>query len=157
MVCLGNICRSPLAEGIMKDKLQKQGVPAFVDSAGLIDFHEGEQPDHRSIATARHHGIDITGQRARPFSVKDFGSFDYIFVMDSNNQRDVLAMANDSGDKLKVHMLLNYAGIGTNRSVPDPYYGDMSDFEKVFQLLDQACENITRHFLNSQAGIKISN
>lgn len=156
MVCLGNICRSPLAEGIMKEKLKKQDIPAFVDSAGLINFHEGEQPDHRSISVARKHGIDITVQRARMFSADDFATFDFIFPMDTANKTQILSVASTSEEKQKVQLLLDFAGMGTNRSVPDPYYGNMNDFEKVFLLLDQACENAVSMLMKMQAGIKTS-
>ena len=134
MVCLGNICRSPLAEGILRTKLTTD---FFVDSAGTGGWHAGQSPDERSIATARNYGIDISNQKARKFTVSDFDTFDHIFVMDQSNYKDVLNLAPDDVAKSKVALIL-----GPSKEVPDPYYGDQDGFEKVYQLLDQACEEI---------------
>jgi protein-tyrosine phosphatase len=138
MVCLGNICRSPLAEGIMKDKAQQAGLDWHVDSAGTGDWHTGELPDRRSIQTALAHGIDLTDQRARQFRPHDFDRFDKIFVMDVNNLRDVLRQARSEEDRAKVELMLDQVYPGQERSVPDPYYDD-NGFEEVFQMLDEAC------------------
>lgn len=138
MVCLGNICRSPLAEGIMKDKAQQAGLDWQVDSAGTGAWHTGELPDRRSIQTARAHGIDLTDQRARQFRPHDFDRFDKIFVMDVNNLRDVLRQARSEEDRKKVELMLDQIYPGQERSVPDPYYDD-DGFEEVFQMLDEAC------------------
>jgi protein-tyrosine phosphatase len=135
MVCLGNICRSPLAEGILRSKLS---VEHFVDSAGTIGFHEGEKPDRRSIETAARHGIDISGQRSRPLQKADFQRFDRIYCMDKSNLRDVLSLAENAEQKAKVSLIIE------NTNVPDPYYGSAKDFENVFQMLDEACEEIAR-------------
>lgn len=134
MVCLGNICRSPLAEGILRTKLTSD---FFVDSAGTGGWHAGQSPDERSIATARNYGIDISNQKARKFTVSDFDTFDHIFVMDQSNYKDILNLAPDDVAKSKVALIL-----GPSKEVPDPYYGDQDGFEKVYQLLDQACEEI---------------
>jgi protein-tyrosine phosphatase len=136
MVCLGNICRSPLAEGIMRSKLTTD---YYIDSAGTGGWHAGEAPDKRSIPTARNHGIDISKQSARKFSITDFDTFDVIFVMDQSNYKDVINLAPNEAAKSKVQLLLD-----NSKEVPDPYYGTLEDFEQVYQLLNQACETIAR-------------
>ncbi len=141
MVCLGNICRSPLAEGILRTKLTTD---FFVDSAGTGGWHAGQSPDERSIATARNYGIDISNQKARKFTVSDFDTFDHIFVMDQSNYKDVLNLAPDDVAKSKVALIL-----GPSKEVPDPYYGGQDGFEKVYQLLDQACEEIAIKIKNT--------
>ena len=138
MVCLGNICRSPLAEGILKHKVEQHGMDWEVDSAGTGNWHVGELPDHRSIATARQYDIAITYQRARQFRTADFEHFDRIFVMDTQNYRDVLRLAQNDAQREKVQLILDLTHPGENRSVPDPYWDD-DGFEHVFQLLDAAC------------------
>lgn len=139
MVCLGNICRSPLAEGIMKHKAAEHNLDWIVDSAGTGFWHAGELPDSRSIATARRHGIDITDQRARQFAPADFDRFDRIFVMDNQNLQDVLRLARLDEHRAKVDLILNQLRPGHNNNVPDPYYDD-NGFEEVFRMLDMACE-----------------
>ena len=141
MVCLGNICRSPLAEGIMRSKLSEDFT---VDSAGTGGWHAGELPDKRSIATAKNRGLDITNQRARQFKKNDFEIFDHIFVMDNSNYKDVLALAPNEESKSKVKLILNEIFPNENVDVPDPYYGGQEGFENVFDMLDQACEEIAR-------------
>lgn len=141
MVCLGNICRSPLAEGILKHKIQQRNLPWVVDSAGTGHWHAGEFPDPRSIAVARRHGIDITDQRARQFRPDDFERFDRIFVMDAQNHRDVLRLAQTDAHRTKVQLVLDLTHPGQNRGVPDPYYDD-NGFEEVFQMLDAALEGL---------------
>ncbi len=141
MVCLGNICRSPLAEGIMRSKLSEDFT---VDSAGTGGWHAGELPDKRSIATAKNRGLDITNQRARQFKKSDFEIFDHIFVMDNSNYKDVLALAPNEEAKSKVKLILNEIFPNENVDVPDPYYGGQDGFENVFDMLDQACEEIAR-------------
>lgn len=141
MVCLGNICRSPLAEGILRTKLTTD---FFVDSAGTGGWHAGQSPDERSIATARNYGIDISNQKARKFTVSDFDTFDHIFVMDQSNFKDVLNLAPDDVAKSKVALIL-----GPSKEVPDPYYGGQDGFEKVYHLLDQACEEIAIKIKNT--------
>ncbi len=141
MVCLGNICRSPLAEGIMRSKLSEDFT---VDSAGTGGWHAGELPDKRSIATAKNRGLDITNQRARQFKKNDFEIFDHIFVMDNSNYKDVLALAPNEEAKSKVKLILNVIFPNENVDVPDPYYGCQDGFENVFDMLDQACEEIAR-------------
>lgn len=139
MVCLGNICRSPLAEGILKSKLPDNFT---VDSAGTIDMHQGQKPDFRSIEVAEKHGIDISQQRSRPITTKDLEIFDLIFCMDINNLEDVLKMTKNKQQKEKVQLILPF-----QKNVPDPYYGDKLDFENVFNLLDSACTNLAQNIL----------
>jgi protein-tyrosine phosphatase len=142
MVCMGNICRSPLAEGILKSKVDDKDI--FVDSAGTGGWHIGELPDDRSIQIAEVHQIDITGQRCRKFSINDFDEFDRIYVMDSSNYRDVMALARDDNDERKVEMILNTTHPGSQKDVPDPYYGGENGFKQVFEMLDEACEAIAK-------------
>lgn len=138
MVCLGNICRSPLAEGIMKARAAEAGLPWTVDSAGTGYWHTGELPDRRSIQVGGKYGIDITDQRARQFQPDDFDRFDRIFVMDVNNRRDVLILAKNEEHRSKVSLILDETHPGEDRSVPDPYYDD-NGFEAVYEMLDEAC------------------
>ncbi len=142
MVCLGNICRSPLAEGILKSKLLKPGF--FIDSAGTGAYHVGEHPDRRSIAIARQYGIDISTQKARKFTVDDFDKFDVIYVMDNSNYSNVIALARSEEDKKKVNYILNEVFPGENLDVPDPYYGGDYGFKNVYLMLDEACEIISK-------------
>ena len=134
MVCLGNICRSPLAEGILQSKLP---IGFVVDSAGTIDMHQGKNPDYRSVETGHHYNVDISRQRSRPFTPKDFEEFDHIYCMDQNNLEDVLSVAKSADHRNKVSLILE-----NNQEVPDPYWGEMKDFDHVYQLLDKACERI---------------
>jgi protein-tyrosine phosphatase len=142
MVCLGNICRSPMAEGILRQKIQTSGIRAKVDSAGTGPWHVGESPDRRAQQTARSHGIDISTLRGRQFVRKDFVNYDHIYVMDSSNYRDVLEMANTEEAKSKVEMIMNKAFPNQNLSVPDPYYGGENGFEETFKMIDLACDKI---------------
>jgi protein-tyrosine phosphatase len=139
MVCLGNICRSPLAEGIMKTKVPESFI---VDSAGIISMHEGEHPDKRAIKTAANHGVDISKQRSRPITRTDFETFDKIYCMDTDVYADVVSKAKNEDERQKISLFLEAAGDHKNAEVPDPYWGDMKDFENVFQLLDKGCNAI---------------
>ncbi|HMI07460.1 MAG TPA: low molecular weight protein-tyrosine-phosphatase [Flavobacterium sp.] len=145
MVCLGNICRSPLAEGLLASKLPKDKFT--VDSAGTGHWHVGKQPDERSIAVARKNGLDISAQKGKLFSVKDFDEFDYIYVMDSTNYDDVMRMAKTDAQKSKVKMILNELFPGENVDVPDPYYGLANGFDNVYGMLDEACEIIAKKLI----------
>ena len=142
MVCLGNICRSPLAEGILKSKVDQSTI--FVDSAGTGGWHIGELPDSRSIEIAKQNHIDISDQRCRKFIVNDFEGFDFIYVMDKSNLSDVLSLAKTESHRKKVKMILNIKEVEQAMEVPDPYYGGEKGFEKVFILLDEACEHIAK-------------
>lgn len=139
MVCLGNICRSPLAEGILKEKVDTDSV--LVDSAGTANYHIGKQPDPRSIAVAKKHGIDISMQRCRQFTAEDFKRFDHIFAMDKDNYANIIALAQDDHEKQKVKLLLHQLPT-EDQEVPDPYYGGDDGFEHVYQLIDMACEQL---------------
>jgi protein-tyrosine phosphatase len=141
MVCLGNICRSPLAEGILKSKLSKEFV---VDSAGTANYHIGSSPDIRSVAVARKHGLDISNLRGRQFKVSDFDTFNLIYVMDRSNFQNVTKLARNEDDIAKVKMILNEVYPDKDYEVPDPYYGGNDGFENVYQMLDEACENIVK-------------
>ncbi|MFV8282516.1 low molecular weight protein-tyrosine-phosphatase [Christiangramia marina] len=142
MVCLGNICRSPLAEGILKSKVDPEKV--FVDSAGTGDWHVDSEPDKRSIAIASKNGLDISQQRGRQFSKKDFQDFDHIFVMDNRNFKDVIAMAETDEERQKVHLILEEIFPSENVDVPDPYHGGDQGFENVYMMLDEATDELKR-------------
>lgn len=144
MVCLGNICRSPLAEGILRSKLSNNFI---VDSAGTGGWHDGELPDRRSIEIANKNGLDITNQRARKFTKNDFTDFDIIYAMDNSNLKDILQLAPDENAKSKVHLILNELYPNENKDVPDPYYGQNDGFEKVYNMLDKACSNIAKKIM----------
>lgn len=147
MVCLGNICRSPLAEGILRNKAEQKGLSLFIDSAGTSNYHVGENPDARTIKNAQKHGIDVSKLKARQFTENDFDKFDIIFTMDSSNYADVLSLSRNKKDTNKVEMILNRVYPGTNMSVPDPYFGGEQGFENVYILLDKACEIIAESLL----------
>lgn len=144
MVCLGNICRSPLAEGILRSKLSNNFI---VDSAGTGGWHAGELPDRRSIEIANKNGLDITNQRARKFTKNDFTDFDIIYAMDNSNLKDILQLAPDENAKSKVHLILNELYPNENKDIPDPYYGQNDGFEKVYNMLDKACSNIAKKIM----------
>ena len=147
MVCLGNICRSPLAEGILASKLPKNKF--IVDSAATSNYHVGQKPDKRSIEIARNNGLDISNQRARQFKVDDFYVFDFIFVMDNSNYKDIIQLAPNEILKSKVKLILNSIFINENVDVPDPYFGLENGFSIVYKMLDQACESISNQLQNT--------
>ncbi len=142
MVCLGNICRSPLAEGILATKLDSSKV--IVDSAGTGHWHIGNHPDPRSIAIAKKYGLDISQQRGRQFSASDFAKYDYIYVMDSSNMENVLSLATTKADSAKVSLILDHIFPNENVDVPDPYYGGDLGFDNVYQMLDEVCTIIAK-------------
>ena len=145
MVCLGNICRSPLAEGILRSKLP--GEKYIVDSAGTGNYHIGSKPDKRSIDVARKYGLDITDQKGRQFSTRDFDEFDLIYVMDNSNYENVVKLARNENDIAKVRIILNEVYPNQNYDVPDPYHDTSKGFENVFKMLDEATDNIKEKFL----------
>jgi protein-tyrosine phosphatase len=149
MVCLGNICRSPLAEGLLASKLPKETF--FVDSAGTGNYHIGKQPDQRSILVAKKNGLDITDQKARQFSPRDFDIFDYIFVMDSSNYDNVISLTKDEKQKAKVDMILNHLFPGENVDVPDPYYGLQNGFDMVYEMLDETCDILAKKLIEKHS------
>ena len=148
MVCLGNICRSPLAQGILENKLSNN---FFVDSAGTAAYHIGNKPDKRSISVAKKYNIDISNQRARQFNTSDFDTFDLIFAMDKQNYRDILSLARTEVDKAKVKLILQFLPNTKMEEVPDPYYGEKDGFEFVYQFLDNACDKIVETYLKKEA------
>lgn len=145
MVCLGNICRSPLAEGILASKLPNDKF--LVDSAGTGSWHVGHAPDKRSISTAQKNGLNITNQKGRQFTRADFDAFDYIFVMDSTNYRDVIHLAQNQAQKEKVQLILDAIFPNENVDVPDPYYGVANGFDMVYEMLDEACDVIAQRLI----------
>lgn len=145
MVCLGNICRSPLAEGLLASKLP--AAEFTVESAGTGNWHVGKQPDPRSIAIAKLNGLDISNQKGRQFSAADFDHYDYIYVMDNDNYRDVIALAPNADAKSKVSLILDELFPGENVDVPDPYFGLQNGFETVYAMLDEACDNIAEKLI----------
>ena len=148
VVCLGNICRSPLAEGILKSKLPENFV---IDSAGTISLHEGEHPDKRAVETAAKHGINIGKQHSRPITQKDIEDFDKIYCMDLSVYEDVISLAKNEEQRSKISLFLEEAEIPENNyEVFDPYWSGLDGFEKVYQLLDQASEKIKSKLLNNQ-------
>lgn len=145
-VCLGNICRSPLAEGIMLHLKEKYQLNLHIDSAGTANYHVGEAPDRRTITNAKKNGIDLSALRARQFHVSDFEEFDLIYAMDNNNLTNILAMSKRPEHALKVKLFLNAVYPEKDLNVPDPYYGTEKDFEHVFQLVYTACEDLSKQF-----------
>ncbi len=145
MVCLGNICRSPLAEGIMLKLIKDNNLNIEVDSAGTSNYHIGECPDKRTIANAAKHDVDLKPLRARQFKASDFDKFDKIYVMDKSNMNNVLALAANDAQKEKVDLLLNTLNPGMDMEVPDPYFGGEQGFEDVFQMVYKACQKIANN------------
>ena len=135
MVCLGNICRSPLAQGILNAKVNHLNIE--VNSAGTANYHIGYPPDPRSIEVGLKNKIDINKQIARQFSVNDFKVFSHIYVMDNNNHEDIILLASSMEEQLKINYILT-----NQENVPDPYYGGREGFDKCFSLLENACEHI---------------
>ena len=140
MVCLGNICRSPLAHGIMQDRIGMYHLPWEVDSAGTGGWHAGEAPDFRSVLEAKKHGLDISKQRARKITPGDFELFDLILTMDAQNYNDVMALTKNETQRSKVKMIMNYLEPGKNMPVPDPYYDGR--FALVYEMLEQAVDQM---------------
>jgi protein-tyrosine phosphatase len=142
MVCLGNICRSPMAEGILRKKTQAEGLDIEIDSCGTAAYHVGDSPDRRAQQTIRNHGHDISDLRGRQFEIKDFDRFDLIYTMDEENYKNILRLARNEEEKRKVHMIMNMVYPNENIAVPDPYYGGLNGFEETYKMLDLACDKI---------------
>ena len=142
MVCLGNICRSPLAEGIMLKLIKENNINMRVDSAGTSNYHIDEAPDKRTITNAAKHEVDLKPLRTRQFRVSDFDKFDKIYVMDNSNMANVLELVTNEDHKAKVDLLLNASNPGMNLEVPDPYFGGEQGFEDVFQMVYKACQHV---------------
>lgn len=141
-VCLGNICRSPMAHGIFRNKVSESGLKIMIESAGTSAYHVGEHSDERAIETLRHNGIDILDLRSRLFVESDFDDYDYIFTMDSQNQQDVLHMANKIGHSNLPKMVMDVKFPEEHISVPDPYYGGPTGFVNVYNMLDDALNQL---------------
>ncbi len=150
-VCMGNICRSPTAEGAFTKLVQESGLAEniIIDSAGTHSYHVGSSPDNRAQAAARKRGVDLSSLRARQFSVNDFDEFDYIIVMDRSNLRDVLALR-ESGQESTVKLFLEYAAKASVDEVPDPYYGGDRGFEYVLDLIEDASAGLLKHIIETQ-------
>lgn len=142
MICLGNICRSPLAHGIMESKLPEDHF--YVDSAGTAAYHIGNAPDRRSIAVAKKYGLDISTQSARQFKVSNFDTFDYIYAMDSSNYDNIISLARNNTDIKKVRLFLDANPSIQNKNMPDPYYGEQDDFEYVYKLVNETCDILAK-------------
>ena len=150
MVCLGNICRSPMAQGILENKIKEEELDVEVDSAATSDYHIGDPPDPRAIKKAAEYKIDITHYRGRQIAAEDFEKFDKIYVMDSSNYSNTLEVCSKDNAKNKVEMILNLSYPGKNKSVPDPYFGGEDGFEEVYRMLDAACDVIIQDIKNDK-------
>ncbi len=150
MVCLGNICRSPMADGLLRRKVKEHNLNVFVDSAGTANYHIGSPPDHRMIETANSRGTEIQNLRARQFSKKDFQDFDLIYVMDESNLSNVNKLTTSSIEQQKVKLILKELYPNESLKVPDPYYGSMNDFMEVYNLLDEVTDVIIEKIQNGE-------
>ena len=148
MVCLGNICRSPMADGLLRKKVADIGLNWIVDSAGTANYHAGEAPDKRMRACARSFGVSIDDLRARQFVKNDFKDFDLIYVMDKSNYNNVLALSNSDEERAKVKLILDELGQESGMEVPDPYYGGEEGFIAVYKMLDEATQKIIDNYSN---------
>ena len=148
MVCLGNICRSPMADGLLRRKVKEEKLAVFVDSAGTANYHIGKSPDQRMRQTAIANKTSIDDLRARQFVVEDFDLFDKIYAMDKDNLMNILRLARNSRDKEKVELILNELNPGKDQAVPDPYYGSAKDFQEVYTLLDHATDVVLSKIKN---------
>jgi len=148
MVCLGNICRSPIAEGVMRQKIEEYGIDAEVNSCGTASYHIGEAPDYRGIQTLNNYDIDISQHQGQQFTVSDFDTYDLIFAMDTSNYSNLAAKARNQKDMEKIKLLMDETYPGKQKIVPDPYYGNISDFQNVFQLLEKVCDTLSNTLQN---------
>jgi protein-tyrosine phosphatase len=146
MVCLGNICRSPLAEGILQEKINKAGLNWKVDSAGTNGFHVGEQPHRLSQKVAKMRGLDISNQRCRRFVKEDFDRFDIIYAMAADVINEMKWIGKDKYDDTIVKLLLNESSPGKNKDVPDPWFGTEPGYHQVYDLIEEACETIIKKY-----------
>jgi protein-tyrosine phosphatase len=152
MVCLGNICRSPLAEGILQEKAFKAGLNWTVESAGTNGYHNGETPHHLSQKVARQNGIDISTQRSRKLKAEDFELYDKMYAMANDVVDDMRRIAGKKFDTTKVDLLLNELHPGKNRDVPDPWYGAEPGYHEVYKLIDEACDAIIQKYTPTTKG-----
>ena len=151
MVCLGNICRSPLAEGILKQKVRKAGLPWTIESAGTNGYHIGEPPHHLSQKVAKLNGIDICDQRARRFTADDFQRYDKIYAMSSDVIDEMKWIAKNKFDRSKVELLMNELKPGKNQDVPDPWYGPEPGYHQVFKMIDEACDAMLKRYIHRES------
>lgn len=151
MVCLGNICRSPLAEGILQDKAFKAGLTWSIESAGTNSYHTGEPPHPLSQKVAKLNGIDISQQRARKFTANDFETYDKIYALAEDVLDEIKRISKSKFDTAKVDLLMNELYPGENRDVPDPWYGPEPGYHEVFKLIDEACSKIINRYSNAYA------
>lgn len=146
-VCLGNICRSPMAEGLMAEKIEKRGLAHLkVDSSGTSAYHLGELPDERMRQTARQRGIELTS-RARQFAEDDFEAFDYIIAMDKHNKQNILKLAEKESHRDKVYLMRDFDEQAPGADVPDPYFGGQRGFDEVYEILDRSTEKLLEMIL----------
>jgi protein-tyrosine phosphatase len=150
MVCLGNICRSPMADGLLRRKVKEQNLNVLVDSAGTSNYHIGSPPDQRMIETAKSRGTEIQDLRARQFSKNDFQDFDLIYVMDESNLSNVNRLSAGDLEQQKVRLILDELYPNEHMHVPDPYYGSMKDFMDVYELLDNVTDVIIEKIKNGE-------
>lgn len=154
MVCLGNICRSPLAEGILQHKAWKAGLNWSVDSAGTNGYHDGEPPHRLSQKVARMHGIDISRQRSRRITAADFHQYDHIYAMAQDVIDDMRRIARKDFDERKVSLLLNELHPGRNLDIPDPWYGGEDGYHEVFELIDRACDALLEKVKSGEVKVR---
>ena len=145
LVCLGNICRSPMAEGILRDMIAKEDLPWSTDSAGTGDYHVGEAPDKRAVKAMKDRDIDISDLRARQLRPQDFAEFDLLLAMDASNLRNMQAVAPNAELAKKARLMMDFAPDHTLREVPDPYFGGDEGFGEVYEMLTIACRNLMNH------------
>ncbi|MFT3979964.1 MAG: low molecular weight protein-tyrosine-phosphatase [Ferruginibacter sp.] len=156
MVCLGNICRSPLAEGILQKKADDAGLGWVVESAGTNGFHTGEAPHHLSQKVARLNGIDISGQVSRKFIAADFDRYDKIYAMAGDVATEIKRISGKSFDSEKTDYFLNELYPGQNNNVPDPWYGEEDGYIEVYELIDKTCDAIIKNYLANNSKKQLS-
>ncbi len=146
MVCLGNICRSPIAEGVLRLKVKQHGLNWVVESAGTESYHIGEAPHHFSQKICRVHGIDISEFRAAKFTAEDFGRYDMIYAFADDVYREIKRIGGGKADMSRVQYFLNELHAGSNASVPDPYYGAEEGYKTVYDLIDKTCDAVIKKY-----------
>lgn len=154
-VCKGNICRSPLAHGLLDKKVAVAGLPWIIDSAGTGHWHVGKLPDARSIRQGLKYGLDITYQRARQFEIEDFDNFDQIYVMDRLNMKVLQSLSRSVSDMDKVQLIMDIMHPGNEVVVPDPFHNGQENFQKVYEVLDMVTDKIVADAVKLQATTEI--
>jgi len=153
MVCLGNICRSPIAEGVLQHKAKRVGLPWIVESAGTNGYHNGEAPHHLSQKICTSHGIDISSQRSRKVTKNDFMEYDLIFAMANDVMFDLQRIGGNEFDKGKTALFLDVLYPGMFKDVPDPWYGPEDGYIEVYDLIDKACEKLIEQHLHQNVSL----